>query len=78
MRNAIAERARQGVKDESRNNYFKVPRTDLTARQIANLKALPNRFDLLEALPRNGNVAEIGVANGEFSEQILKLSQPKN
>ena len=68
MRNAIAERARQDVKDESRNNHFKVPRTDLTARHIASLTALPNRFELLEALSRNGNVAETGVANGEFSE----------
>ncbi|NDC63997.1 MAG: class I SAM-dependent methyltransferase [Planctomycetia bacterium] len=37
---------------------------------------LPNRGALLEALPKGGIVAELGVAEGDFSEQILRRVKP--
>ena len=49
----------------------------LHERNIANLKIIPNREDLLKLLPKNGIVAELGVNKGDFSQQILKITQPK-
>lgn len=34
-----------------------------------------NRYDLVHLLPRNGKVAEIGVAEGEFSRHLLAAGQ---
>jgi len=36
-----------------------------------------DRLQLLDILPKNGTVVEIGVYRGEYSEQILKKTQPK-
>jgi hypothetical protein len=38
---------------------------------------LPNRNALLEALPKGGIAAEAGVADGDFSANILRLAQPQ-
>lgn len=38
---------------------------------------MDTRAKFLSKLPRNGIVAEIGVAKGMFSEEILKISKPK-
>lgn len=54
----------------------KIPRYELSRKHIANLKAVEDRNVLLELLPRNGTVAEIGVDHGEFSEHILRIVQP--
>jgi len=35
-----------------------------------------DRLQLLDILPKNGTVVEIGVYRGEYSEQILKKTQP--
>lgn len=54
-----------------------IPVFELTEKHLQNLKVLPNRFNLLEQLPKNGVVAEIGVDKGDFSSQILINNQPK-
>lgn len=54
----------------------KIPRYELSAKHLNHLKAVPNREILLEQLPKNAIVAEIGVDHGDFSEQILKIAQP--
>jgi hypothetical protein len=36
-----------------------------------------SRHDLISFLPKNSNVIEIGVDNGDFSKHILKKSNPK-
>ncbi|EKP0309979.1 hypothetical protein JGK42_003926, partial [Aeromonas veronii] len=38
---------------------------------------MTNRQALLERLPKQGIVAELGVAAGGFSRQIMALSQPQ-
>lgn len=38
---------------------------------------LQSRTDLLKILPKQGAVAEIGVQSGDFSEEILSYSQPR-
>jgi hypothetical protein len=50
---------------------------ELTARQIRNLRVLPGRAELLALLPRGGVVAEVGVAFGEFSRQIMDVCAPR-
>ena len=62
--------------------YFKqksaeVPKFELDKRHIANLKVLLDREELLELMPKNGVVAELGVNKGEFSEKILSICQPQ-
>lgn len=42
-----------------------------------NCTVLPSRFHLLEALPKGGVVAEVGVAFGDFTKQILMRNKPK-
>jgi hypothetical protein len=41
------------------------------------MKLLKTRTDLLRLLPKNLIMAEIGVFKGEFSEEILKICEPK-
>ena len=41
------------------------------------LKILANRNQLLNLLPKNAIAAELGVDEGEFSEQILKICLPR-
>ena len=55
----------------------RMPKHTLQQKHIDNLKALENRIKLLEMLPKNGVVAELGVNKGEFSKQILDITQPK-
>ena len=51
--------------------------SDLEERNIINLKIILNREKLLEYLPKNGIVAELGVDKGDFSEKIISISKPK-
>jgi predicted O-methyltransferase YrrM len=52
------------------------PQINLQQRNIQNLKTLASRADLIEIMPRNKVVAEIGVDHGDFSEIILKATSP--
>lgn len=40
-------------------------------------QVLTDRIELLSRLPKNGAVAEIGVAKGDFSENILRINSPR-
>jgi hypothetical protein len=54
-----------------------VPRHELNEKNISNLKMLVSREKMLELLPKNGIVAEIGVDKGAFSEKIFNITSPK-
>lgn len=54
-----------------------IPKLDLEEKHISNLKVLTNRTVLLGTLPKNGIVAELGVNKGEFSQEILSISNPQ-
>lgn len=54
-----------------------LPKFELNKDHIANLKVLLNREELLKILPKKGVVAELGVDQGAFSEQILNICTPK-
>ena len=52
-------------------NRFKVPKENIM------YYALSSREAILQCLPKNGIGAEIGVAQGAYSEQILQLANPQ-
>jgi predicted O-methyltransferase YrrM len=49
----------------------------LDARHTAGCEVLPDRRALLARLPAEAEVAEIGVANGNFSAEILRIARPR-
>lgn len=53
-----------------------MPLMDLQSFHTEGTKVLPNRLALLEQLPQQAVVAEIGVADGDFSSEILKRCHP--
>lgn len=55
----------------------KIPKLEIEEKHIKNAKLLSNRKELLKLLPKGGVVAELGVDNGDFSEEILQLNKPK-
>lgn len=54
--------------------YDRAP--ELPAEVLADCKMLPNRYMLLDELPKGGVMAEIGVDTGNFSQEILTRCQP--
>ncbi|MEP2771242.1 MAG: class I SAM-dependent methyltransferase [Fulvivirga sp.] len=54
-----------------------IPKYELEAIHIKNTQILLDRKQLLEKLPKNSIVAEIGVNKGEFSAEILALNNPQ-
>lgn len=54
-----------------------MPNEMLTYKNIGNLKVILNRDELLELLPKNGIIAELGVDMGDFSKQIISHAKPK-
>ncbi|PCJ67792.1 MAG: hypothetical protein COA58_01250 [Bacteroidetes bacterium] len=56
--------------------YPKHPEVSLQDKNLKNCKVLAHRFDLLDKLPKNGVVAELGVEYGLFSKEILQRCEP--
>lgn len=54
-----------------------MPYVTLEHRHLENLKALPDRKELLRRMPASSIAAEFGVAGGEFSGAILGTCEPK-
>lgn len=77
---SLAKRAVALVETPLRNRRQQqreaIPRVALEPRHVENCKVLTDRVALLELLPHNAVVAEIGVAFGDFSQQILEIAQP--
>lgn len=55
----------------------RIPKFDLQQKHIINLKVLLDRMALLKEMPGNSVCAEIGVAQGDFSERILTITSPE-
>lgn len=53
------------------------PRTILEAKHLAGTLVLPTREDLLDRMPAGAVVAEIGVAYGDFTTEILTRAKPR-
>jgi len=54
----------------------RIPRVELTSRHIRNLRVVIDRQAFLMELPKEGMVAEVGVARGDLSDQILNITRP--
>ena len=48
----------------------------LTIEHLKNCKVLPNRYHILDFIPKNGNGVEIGVLGGDWSKHLLNTPQP--
>lgn len=66
----------QGIRESFRDEEAEIPYILLEEQHIANLRVVLNRNALLQALPSNAVVAEIGVASGDFSKRILRYAKP--
>ncbi len=73
----VSEQAIEGEEARSIALEQNLPHFELDTQHIQNLKILTNRSALLGVLPANAVVAEIGVAEGDFSEEILSITKPK-
>lgn len=56
--------------------YPKHVEVALETKHVQNCKVLAHRFDLLDLLPKNAAVAELGVENGLFSKEIIARCTP--
>jgi hypothetical protein len=54
-----------------------LPHSELSSIYIKNLKIIVNRNDLLNLMPRDAVVIEIGSRSGDFSYQILVITKPQ-
>lgn len=55
----------------------RIPKVPLSQKHIENCELLLNRRVLLSKLDKNAVVAEIGVAEGEFSKEIMDITNPE-
>ena len=55
-----------------------IPKVPLNPENVENCSLLLNRELMLQAIGKGGNVAEIGVDEGKFSQQIWDINQPDN
>lgn len=54
-----------------------IPIFQIEKKNISNLKVKLNRLEILKELKNSSVCAELGVAYGEFSDQILEIVKPK-
>lgn len=54
-----------------------MPYVDLGQAHTGECKVLPDRKLMLQLLPAHGEIMELGVANGDFSQEILKGCRPR-
>lgn len=54
-----------------------MPQTRMHDIHVDGGQLILNRLTMLELLPKNGVVAELGVDRGDFTEKILNINNPK-
>ncbi|WP_201833361.1 class I SAM-dependent methyltransferase [Microvirga zambiensis] len=50
---------------------------ELASEHVRECRLFPSREAWLPTIPEGGTIAEIGVANGDFSDAILRLAKPE-
>jgi hypothetical protein len=60
-------------------SIYEVPQgsSELTQDLVKDCRVFASRYDLLDALPKDGIVAEIGTETGAFATQILARCRPR-
>ena len=74
MQEELVEYDNEGFKN---SNWKEVDDIFINDEQLENCKVFSSREKILEVLPKNGICAELGVANGDLSYQILDINKPK-
>jgi len=77
IKKRIARNILNWVKEKRRVESSQIPSFSINQIAIQNTKLLVDRQILLDYLPENGVVAELGVDTGIFSESILRICKPK-
>ncbi|MGY6562604.1 MAG: class I SAM-dependent methyltransferase [Luteibaculaceae bacterium] len=54
-----------------------IPKVELSEMHLRNAKLIATREELLDLLPKNAVVAELGVDEGGFSQKIVEIARPK-
>lgn len=54
-----------------------IPRIPLLQQHLEHARLITDRQKLLQLLPKGGTVAELGVANGDYTVQIQDISAPE-
>ena len=73
----VAREVKQNEERRLKKIEEALPKIELKAEHIQNLRILTNKAALLDVLPKHAIVAEIGVSRGDYSEKILSDTQPK-
>src|SRR5688500_9782878 len=76
IRGKLRKMLMKEIKRERSRVLEAIPKYELKQIHLRNLKVLTDRIALLDVLPKNGVVAEIGVNKGEFSEEIIRRNHP--
>jgi len=76
MKRLFAPRKREPEKPVGRTLEIPAP-ARLQEIHLRHCRMITDRLALLEYLPRDAVVAEIGVLAGDFSEEILRVTQPR-
>jgi cephalosporin hydroxylase len=71
------QRAKLRIRDERRRRELELPKVPLQKKHIEDCTVVLNRIELLGELHPSSTVAEIGVAEGDFSESILAKNNPR-
>lgn len=77
IKSGLYKKLRRIVESELRKVESRLPYIELGQRYFEKIKVLNNRETLLQELPKNGIVAELGVDQGEFSQKIVEISNPR-
>jgi hypothetical protein len=65
---AVEMQVKQNLEEKRKKKEGALPQIELQTENIQNLRILTNKIALLDVLPKHGIVAEIGVAEGNYSE----------
>lgn len=72
----LAHRFDRGIR-QRRAYKANLPHTRLELCHTENCQLLPDRIHLLQHLPKGGHVAEIGVAYGDYTLNIVRHNRPE-
>ena len=77
---SVKKKLRNHYYNQFKNNHIKqsehIPKPNIKQQHIQNARLINSRINLLNTLPKNGVVAELGVDEGDFSHEIMKLCEP--
>lgn len=77
IKKAMLKRFRQEFPKWQQELTKDFPKVELDEKHMPNTKLLPNRNMMLDLIPKGGVMAELGVAEGDFTQEILDRTQPK-